>query len=263
MEQTGKKTFFGAFRGQAFGESNFLRSQSGAETVCPEVFEGFSRETVVIVKCEGLEAERKCLENFHARELNGFGRCDDGAARAEMRRVDDMKEFGAEARILFDDGGNFAHVDIRCGEQFAETKICFGRSGQGPGAANHFADPIVANEVAVLADAAEECGERFKVEGLAEEAMADGEAFGDFQAIGKPGNDDASGLRIIADDFAEESHAVHARHGEVGNDDVEGFFVEKFKCFFAAGGGVNLVTAPQGIAQAGVHLADNRFIINE
>ena len=117
--------------------------------------------------------------------------------------------------------------------------------------------------MAVLANAAEQNSERFKIKRLAEEAMSDGEAFGDFEAIGETGNDDACGLRIIANYFAEESHAIHAGHGKIGNNDVERFFVEKLESFFATGGGVNFVTAAECVTQAGVNLADNRFIINE
>ena len=180
MEQAGEKTFFGAFGGEAFGESDFLRGQGSAETMCPEVFECFSREAVVVVKGEGLKSERECFDDLDAGELHCFGGGDNWAACAEMRGVDDVEEFCAEAGILFDDFGNFPHVDVRGGEQFAEAEICFRRSGQGTSAAYHFADAIVADEITVLANAAEKRGECFKVERFAEEAMADGEAFSDF-----------------------------------------------------------------------------------
>jgi len=113
VEQTRKKTFFRLFGGQTFGESDFARSDGCGETVRPEVFKCFSREAVVVVKGEGLKAEGQRFEDFDASQLYCFSGVDDLAFRTEVRGVDDVEKFGAEPRILFDDRGDFAHVDVR------------------------------------------------------------------------------------------------------------------------------------------------------
>src|SRR5688572_4240554 len=79
----------------------------------------------------------------------------------------------------------------------------------------------VPDQVAVFADSFEEGGKGFKIERLIKEAVADGEAFRDFETVGKSRDNDAGGFGIVPHDLIEELHAVHLRHGEVGDDDIE------------------------------------------
>ena len=51
--------------------------------------------------------------------------------------------------------------------------------------------------------------------------MADKEALRNFEAIQIAGNDNARGVGLCANDVAEELDAVHARHDQVEQDDID------------------------------------------
>jgi hypothetical protein len=57
--------------------------------------------------------------------------------------------------------------------------------------------------------------------------------------------------------------AIHAGHGEVGNDDVEGMFLEDMNAFFAAGRGEDFVLALEHRPNSGVQIPNQGIVIHK
>ena len=93
--------------------------------------------------------------------------------------------------------------------------------------------------------------------------MADEKALGNFEAVEIARDDDAGCVGLGANDVAEELDAVHAGHGEVGDDDVKGTFLEELDAFLAAGGGGNFVYALESRGNTEIEIPQGRIVINK
>lgn len=186
--------------------------------------------------------EHQRPDDIYAGALNRFGRRADWLGRSEGGGIGHVEEFRGKARILFHEFDDVVEIAEVRRKNFRKSEVIFWNRGECFCAADDFAKTIVSDEIAIVANATEEAGEVFEIDRFVEEAVSDGETFGDFEAVGVTRDNDASGLRKILNNFIEKLHSIHSGHGEVRDDDVERLVVQKVKGFPAVGGCVNFMS---------------------
>lgn len=249
VKKAGEKRALAGLLAKTLGAGDAPGGECDPEAVVPKFGGRRFLAGLAIIASESLEAEDEAADGLHTDKLDRFDSADDFVTEAELGGVDDLQKFGRDGHVLFDDFGDILDRDIGIVEKLFEFEEHFGRAREGAKAADQASNFGIGNDLAERAQAEQKRGESRDIARFGEIAVADKKAFGDFETVGVARNDNAGGVGLGTDDVGEELEAVHAGHGEVGDDDVEVVRVEEPDAGFAAVRSVDLILFVQYVRE--------------
>ena len=203
------------------------------------------------------------MDDAHAEQLHGFIHGIDLAAETEERGVGNLQELGGKRRVLGRDFGDAVGRGQWRLQGLGDLEIKLGDAGQAGHAAGDGAQFIVSELLLDARDFFEARLQVIEAAGLGEKLVGEADATDDLAQVRIAGEDDAYGLRVVAQDVVEQLRAVDTGHAHVSDDDVKFFLFNELTGGLAALGELHVPFAGHGAHAHLQHADHRRFVIHK
>jgi hypothetical protein len=207
-------------------------------------------------ECLGREHER--AEGLETEVCDGIPQMRDRTAAPEIRRVRQLQNLGGHRDVTLDDPCRVLSARLARAQQLAQLQVEPRHRRQRRRAGQPAAQLDPAGYLVQRARALEHARQLFDLARLGQQSVCDAGCARDHPELGLAGEDDSDRRWVKLADPSQQRRAVHARHPQVGDDDVVRMRLEHGQRVLAAGHephGPSSAMRPQRVAQAVQHVA--------